>query len=125
MINNEFHLIGTAVSDFKEISNKRFAMYGLMIEVEKFGGNHFETEVIVYNNNNRVDVKQRIYGQQIAVNGYIDTMTLPDNSIKTKLIVQNILILNKKKVFNNAQTQEHAQPQTQKEDTEVDDDLPF
>ena len=125
MINNEFHLIGTAVSDFIEISNKRFTMYGLMVEVEKFGGNHFETEVIVYNNNNRVDVKQRIYGQQIAVNGYIDTTTLPDNSIKTKLIVQNILILNKKKVFNNTQTQEHAQPQTLKEDTEVDDDLPF
>ena len=118
MINNEFHLIGTAVSDFKEISRKRFAMYGLDVEVEKYNGQTFETEVYVYSSNNKVDVKTKIYGQQIAVNGYIDVAKLPDNSQKTKLIVQNILILNKNKVFKNTQAHEEQQ-------VDVDDDLPF
>jgi len=121
MVNNEFHLIGTAVSDFKEISRKRFAMYGLDVEVEKYNGQTFQVEVLVYNTNTKVDVKAQIYGQQVAINGYIDTAILPDNSQKVKLIVQNILILNKKKVFNNTQ----AQAKGQESSIETDDDLPF
>ena len=96
MINNEFHIIGVATSNFTNIGNGKYVSYILKVEVEKLTskyGANFTLEVVVYESNNKVDVGISYLGKQVAVNGYLDSFQNKDGQIIPKIIAQNILIL--------------------------------
>ena len=50
MLNNEFRIIGTALSDFEDISNKQYKSYLLRVEVEKNGSKIRENSTIEVQN---------------------------------------------------------------------------
>lgn len=104
MINNEFHCIGIATSNYTDIGNNRYKSYLLRVEIEKFGsknGKNFEIEVQIYGTNEKVDTRVEVLGQQIAVNGYIDTYQTKEGTIIVKLVAQNVYVLG-----NNVKRQE-------------------
>ena len=43
MVNNEFHLIGIAVSNYVSVGNDKFKVHSFRIEVEKFGAKYIKT----------------------------------------------------------------------------------
>lgn len=99
MINNEFHCIGIATSNYTDIGNNRYKSYLLRVEIEKFGsknGKNFEIEVQIYGTNEKVDTRVEVLGQQIAVNGYIDTYQTKEGTIIVKLVAQNVYVLGNK-----------------------------
>lgn len=147
MVNNSFHLIGIATSNFQEVSSGHFKSYLLRVEVEKMGsksGKNFELEIQVYGTNRAVDVSAYILGHQIAVSGYLDAFTNKDGGLTLKVVAQNIYVCDKgtRQTFGNEQSApslapeaegsgnfeafldelENEQPQQQ---PLADDDLPF
>lgn len=140
MVNNEFHLIGVAITDYENIGNKKFISYVLKVQVEKFGaqaGKSFIVEVQIYGTNRAVDVKKDVLGQLVAVNGYIDYYETKDGRIITKLVAQNVYVLDdsiRSDIISEAQVEEldvssNAQ-ETLPEPNDIDDisptdDLPF
>jgi len=137
MINNEFNIIGIAVSEYESDS---WGNHVLRVEIEKMGskeGNVFEAEVKVYGNNRMVDVKRAIKGEQIAVNGYIDFFTSKKGAQVLRLVAQRVYVLGeqKKRRVDSATTESQgsAEPHLAEREEDyrvpdvdvVDDDLPF
>lgn len=144
MVNNEFHIIGIATSNYKNIGNDRFTSYILRVEVEKMGskfGKNFELEIQVYGTNKAIDTDIDVLGKQVAICGYLDSYTTKDGSIVNKVIAQNVYVLEKSSSVNKPVVSESSNVDIvdnrgndvfeQVEDisnntTEVeDDDLPF
>lgn len=120
MVNNEFHVIGICVSDFEVLSQRKYTYYSLKLEVEKYKGTTFDLEVVVYSSNKFVDATKPMLGKQVAVNGYVDSLKLDDGSLRTKLVVQNIMELSKSnKMSDTASTESKTTTDV------VEDDLPF
>ena len=98
MINNDFHIIGIATSEMENISNESFTSYLLRLEVERVGASKQKTTEIVvqiYGTNRAIDPKQQIMGKTIVVNGYIDSYLTKEQKIITKLIAQNIYVVDR------------------------------
>ena len=97
MINNEFHVIGIATSNYQDIGNSRFSSFLLRIEVEKFnskfGGKPFELEVQVYGTNKAVKTDVDVLGKLVAVNGYLDTYETEKGTLVIKCVAQNVYVL--------------------------------
>ena len=99
MVNNEFHIIGTALTNFEALHEGTYSSYLLRVEVEKMGskkGNNFELTVQVYATNNAVDVKKSVVGQLIAVNGFLDSYVTEKGALLLKAVAQNVVVLSKK-----------------------------
>ena len=135
MVNNEFHLIGTAVTNFVNFSNLGgFAKYRLSVEIEVLGskiGKVNRVDVEVYETNRAIQINQKLIGKQVAVNGYIDTFTnTKTNIVYTRLVAQNLLVLDNQPVVVEAVVNPNAEPPLPTADDPVseevvDDDLPF
>ena len=112
MVNNEFHLIGIATTNFQEVGNGKFKSYLLRVEVEKMGskkGQNFELEVQVYGTNSAVNKTQSVVGCQVAINGYIDSYVNKDNQMVSKIVAQNVMVLDAKPKF--AEPEQAAEPE--------------
>ena len=46
MVNNEFHLIGIAVSNYVSVGNDKFKVHSFRIEVEKFIDSGFDIKIL-------------------------------------------------------------------------------
>lgn len=133
MVNNEFHLIGTAVSNFVDISNGgAFAKYRLSVEVEVLGskiGRANRVDIEVYGTNRAISITQKVLGKQVAVNGYIDTFTSTKNDmVYTKLVAQNLMCFDTPVVVEAISSKNTEPPlpyDKQQADNFNDDDLPF
>ncbi len=98
MVNNEFHIIGIATSNYEDISNGTFVSHLLKVEVEKFGsktGKSFELEVQVYGTNRAVNTKIEVLGRMLAINGYLDSYRSKDGNAKLKIVAQNVMLIDK------------------------------
>lgn len=136
MINNEFHLIGVATSNYLDTSNGgNFHKYLFSVEVEVLGskvGKTNRVDIEVYGTNRAVEISKNIMGKQVAVNGYIDSY-YSEKTDKTfiKLVAQNVMVLDRSITTNVvASTNTNVEPPLPKEadpvvDAVVDDDLPF
>lgn len=97
MVNNEFHIIGIATSNYVNIGNDRFVSHLLRVEVEKFKtkgvAKSFELEIQVYGTNSAVDTSAEIIGHQVAINGYVDSYRTKDDTLIIKLVGQNVYVL--------------------------------
>ena len=139
MINNEFHLIGIATSNYTDIGNGRYTSYLLRVEIEKFGakaGKSFEIEVQIYGTNKKVDTSVEVLGCQVAINGYLDSFETKEGSLINKLVAQNVYVLDNARerlteAVVNKKTND-VSPVAEKVDVEplddienYDDDLPF
>lgn len=127
MVNNEFHLIGIATSNFNDIGNGKYKSYMLRLEIEKFGskqGNSFEIEVQIYATNKAVDTNVEILGKSVAVNGYVDSFTTREGSVITKLVAQNVFVIDKKDTQDACVAGDHQEAKTE-ENVVDEDDLPF
>ena len=117
MLNNEFRLIGTAVSDFKLAGSDDFKKYLLDIEVEKKTKKAPSVFTLqVFESNKSVKVDESLKGKRIIVQGYLDTY-----KEYTRLVVQDIIIIGaipeeKPKEIEGANLEELDLP---------DDGLPF
>lgn len=126
MINNEFHLIGTCVSNYEVLGTKKFKTYTFRVEVEKYNGGVFEIEAVVYSSNHVINVDEPLIGKQIAINGFIDSFKDKTGAIRMKLVCQNILVLNKKQSFNSQPKVEEPKEIEAEQNVVIDDDdLPF
>lgn len=109
MINNEFNVIGVAVSNFEDITNDKYKSHLLRIEVEKLGstrGRSFELVVQVYGSNNAIDTKFNIIGHLIACNGYLDCYSTDKGSIVLKAVANKIYVLDDGKTILKAVAKE-------------------
>ncbi len=133
MINNEFNIIGIAVSEYER---DNWDNCTLKVEVEKMGskeGNVFEVEVKVYGNNRMVDTGRLIAGEQVAVNGYIDFFTSKKGAQILRLVAQRVYVLGEQKRRQLGQSARTPAEYDAPEPAEVaqsaapaeDDDLPF
>ena len=114
MINNEFHIIGVATSNYQDIGNQRFSSYLLRVEVEKFnskfGGKPFELEVQVYGTNKAVKTDEYVLGKLVAVNGYLDTYETEKGTLVVKCVAQNVYVLEQhERVVKNAEIDSEQQ----------------
>ena len=99
MVNNEFTVVGVAVSNYESIANSEFDSYLLRIEVEKLGihrGKTFEVVVQIYANNHAVDLKENVLGKIVVVNGFLDTYTTKKGTALLKAVAQNVLVVGDK-----------------------------
>jgi len=138
MVNNEFHVIGVATSNYQDISNptSNFKKHRFSIEIEKRGskqGNTMLLNIEVYDTNRAINTNEDIMGRKIAVSGYIDSyMTKNGDEPVMKVVAQSVLLLDDKvqKQFDTAPTGE-KQPKEEIEQVVEsiadipDDDLPF
>ena len=72
MINNEFRIIGTVISDFEMVPNSEsFPKKQFVVEVEsrKFPRQY---KVIVHEKNGLIDTSTSLVGKVVIVTGYID-----------------------------------------------------
>ena len=122
MLNNEFRLIGTVVSEYEKFGSENFPKYSLNIEVEKRKKGQTATyKVIVYEKNFAVDVTKSVIGKQVIVSGYIDAFR--DTN---QLIMQDMVIVGE--VAAVAPTKEVVETPVDNIAVELpdeDDDLPF
>jgi len=104
MINNEFRIIGVALSDFIPMEYKNFVSYKVIVEVEKMGskyGNHFELPVVFYKTNRAINPDIEIKGHQVTINGYMDTYVPSDCSPSlVKLVGQNLFVVDGGRIKN-------------------------
>lgn len=74
MLNNEFRLIGTVVSDYNQVGSKDYPKYEFNLEVEKKAkGRTAVYKVVVLGTNKTVDVGKSLKGKRIIAQGYIDS----------------------------------------------------
>ena len=105
MVNNEFHIIGTALTNYQSISSEQFKSYLLRVEVEKMGskyGNNFELVVQIYATNHAVDPTENVLGKMVAINGYLDTYSTEKGTLLIKAVAQNVFVLSKKEFERSA-----------------------
>lgn len=142
MVNNDFHVFGIAVSNYQELHSGNYVSYTITVEVEKMNsknGKNFELEFVVYGTNKAVDTQFDVMGHQVAVNGYLDSFTTKEGIRITKLVAQNVFILDKGKpvqISKNAVSNDPKEevicydaPTSEQDEQEniqmPDDDLPF
>lgn len=70
MINNEFRLIGTIVSDFKVEETKQ-AFYIVEVEVERKNGGTNVYKIVCLPNNRNVDYNKSLKGKVVVIYGYV------------------------------------------------------
>lgn len=126
MINNEFHLIGVAVSDFEKTiqAETNYEFHTFKLEVEKVGsktGLTFEIDILVYAANKKIKTNQKILGRQIAVNGFLDAYNNNKGQSFAKVIAQSILILDGSRAYNRYQKPKSVIASTNS-DIEVEED---
>lgn len=97
MVNNEFHLVGVALSNFEDISNNQYKSYLLTLEVEKTNSSTIEIVVQIYGTNRKINTNEVVLGKTVVINGYIDSFLSKENKILMKLIAQNIYIIDRDK----------------------------
>lgn len=131
MVNNEFHLIGTAISNFAVASQSgNFVKYRFSLEIEILGSNVGKVnrvDIEVYSTNRAIKIDQQILGKQVAVNGYIDSFVNRNGATFVKLIAQNLMVFDTPVVVeavSNPNT-EPPLPTEPEEEPLNDDDLPF
>lgn len=89
MINNEFRLIGTIITDFIA-SDPVNEKYVVKIEVERKYGKPMNCDLIVSKKNYLIDVTKSLLGKLVIVNGYLDV-----NNGGMTMVVQNIMVVGK------------------------------
>ena len=135
MINNEFHLIGYAISNFIKGGSQTFTYYTLKIEIDCYGKRSGQTKIAyvhVLPTNKVIDIYQQVRGKQVIVEGYIDFYT-KDNITNVRCVANNISVLGNDNrgdfVANqNEQVPEQSQPAMEQppvQETPAQDDLPF
>ena len=146
MVNNFVNVIGIAVTDFVDISNKRWQSHTFDIEVEKNGsksGAVFTLPIQVYGSNTHIDTSKPILGRQVVVQGYLDSFQTKEGGHVVKLIAQSMYVLGKGEADERLEELEQVNSDDVPEDTEIeeededmlgdnldsidlpDDDLPF
>ena len=146
MVNNFVNVIGIAVTDFVDISNKRWQSHTFDIEVEKNGsksGAVFTLPIQVYGSNTHIDTSKSILGRQVVVQGYLDSFQTKEGGHAVKLIAQSMYVLGKGEADERLEELEQVNSDDVPEDTEIeeededmlgdnldsidlpDDDLPF
>jgi len=146
MVNNFVNVIGIAVTDFVDISNKRWQSHTFDIEVEKNGsksGAVFTLPIQVYGSNTHIDTSKSILGRQVVVQGYLDSFQTKEGGHVVKLIAQSMYVLGKGEADERLEELEQVNSDNVPEDTEIeeededmlgdnldsidlpDDDLPF
>ncbi len=146
MVNNFVNVIGIAVTDFVDISNKRWQSHTFDIEVEKNGsksGAVFTLPIQVYGSNTHIDTSKSILGRQVVVQGYLDSFQTKEGGHVVKLIAQSMYVLGKGEADERLEELEQVNSGDVPEDTEIeeenedmlgdnldsidlpDDDLPF
>jgi single-stranded DNA-binding protein len=146
MVNNFVNVIGIAVTDFVDISNKRWQSHTFDIEVEKNGsksGAVFTLPIQVYGSNTHIDTSKSILGRQVVVQGYLDSFQTKEGGHVVKLIAQSMYVLGKGEADERLEELEQVNSDDVPEDTEIeeededmlgdnldsidlpDDDLPF
>ena len=102
MVNNDFHIIGTALTDLELISDKtKYKLYILKVEVEKIANSEpFVLPITFISSNRMVDFNGEYQGKMVAVNGYLDVDITKKNPLP-RFIGQRIFILEKGVVFNS------------------------
>lgn len=146
MVNNFVNVIGIAVTDFVDISNKRWQSHTFDIEVEKNGsksGAVFTLPIQVYGSNTHIDTSKSILGRQVVVQGYLDSFQTKEGGHVVKLIAQSMYVLGKGEADERLEELEQVNSDDIPEDTEIeeededmlgdnldsidlpDDDLPF
>ena len=89
MLNNEFRLIGTIVSDWKKVGSENFPKHEVLIEVEKRKkGNPTTYKLTAFEKNYVIDVTKSLKGKMVIVTGYLD---LNKNFIN--LVVQDFVVI--------------------------------
>ena len=100
MINNEFHIIGTAITNFVETTQRNnHKTYNFRVEVEKMGSKRGETILLsfnVYSGNKNIDFDEDIEGCQVVVNGYLDSFVTEKGNILVNTVVQSVYVVSKK-----------------------------
>ena len=89
MLNNNFTLIGTAITNYEKVENSKIDKHVIQIEVErkkKNGADKYNIQVLGWNKT--IDTTKEIVGETIIVNGYID----PYNET-ISLVAQDILVV--------------------------------
>ena len=146
MVNNFVNVIGIAVTDFVDISNKRWQSHTFDIEVEKNGsksGAVFTLPIQVYGSNTHIDTSKSILGRQVVVQGYLDSFQTKEGGHVVKLIAQSMYVLGKGEADERLEELEQVNSDDVPEETEIeeededmlgdnldsidlpDDDLPF
>ena len=125
MVNNFVNVIGIAVTDFVDISNKRWQSHTFDIEVEKNGsksGAVFTLPIQVYGSNTHIDTSKSILGRQVVVQGYLDSFQTKEGGHVVKLIAQSMYVLGKGEADERLQELEQVNSDDVPEDTEIEDE---
>ena len=113
MLNNEFRLIGTVISDFEQGGSENFVKYYLTIEVERKKKNYPSTfKTIIYESNKSIAVTETLKGKQVIAQGYLD-----EYKGNTQLILQDIIVI--------GAVPEEVKMENAPLNNVADDDLPF
>ena len=128
MLNNEFRLIGTVVSEFEKAGSENFPIYFLTIEVErkrKGMTSHFTMKV--YEKNYTVDVTKSMLGKRIIANGYLDEYKGHLDLVLQDMIVIGEIVAEKVNKTAEAVAAAPVAPTLDTDEIELpsDDDLPF
>ena len=123
MLNNEFRLIGTIVSDWEKVGSDNFPKYEMKIEVERRKKDHTSVYTLVaYEKNYVIDVTKSLKGKTVIVTGYLDLF-----KDFIKLVMQDIVIVGSGKSKITVVTNEEPVKEEPVVEMPIieNDDLPF
>lgn len=117
MINNDFRLIGTVLTDFESIGDEKFAKAKFLLEVDKKKGGYTTFPVIVYGTNREIDVSKSLKGKRVVLVGYLDCF-----KEYLSLVAQDLVVVGGELHNVNKNSEEILKTNNYEEN---DNDLPF
>ena len=99
MINNDFHIIGTAITNYVQYTKKNnHTSYYIRVEVEKMGSRKGEVVTMqfqVYSGNKNINFDEEIEGSQVVISGYLDSFLTEKGNYFVNPVVTDIYVVNK------------------------------
>ena len=117
-VNNNFFLIGIAVSGIEKKGTLENSLYELKIEVDGYKGSTSEHKIVFFGANKVINMlynsNKQVEGKMIAVKGHLGNIRSSNNYTYSNLLGDEIILLENYK--NNT---------AEKNVSHLDDDLPF
>ena len=112
MINNQFNIIGTCISEPIAVNspNIEVKQHMFIVEVDKYNGNPYTMNVYYYDNSKSVNIKGSIKGRVVAISGILEGYNSKSGVNYVRCVAQGIYFPLKK---------------TSHQDSYVEDELPY
>ena len=104
MVNNQFSLIGTAITRIEVVNNANVEVkqYVFKIEVDRYNSKPYVLNIYFYDNNRSINPNMKVEGRLIAISGVLEGYNSKSGINYTRCVANSIYFPTKSKDGYNA-----------------------